>query len=774
MKLIEFIAHCVRQRPRLCFVFLLLLTAVTGAALYFSPPRSTWDDAAKGRGQSDIQRDDASAYDLRGSDCFLVVEVEDLYNQRTVSALRQMVERLEALPQVGDVNWIDRVPVSNAFGLPQPVLPPNDASEEHFAEARRRVQQHPLIAGQLISPDEKTLLMPVTLDWLNVQSNEDASANLLAAARDALPEDSDIRVRLTGGVPLFVEYQIAFDRGHRRYMIISMIVSFTLAVLIFRGITPVLIVVGAPAMGVLWTEGILKLVNEPSNPLGNIVLPVLLLMVGMTDSVHLLMQIRRARVAGASPAEAAANGVRHVGMACLLTSITTAIGFGSLMLAQSELVQGFGRACAIGVMTTFVAVILIVPLSSMTRLGRNFDRGVAKWSLIDSPWLDGPWIVWIIRRRWAVALAGVTLMIGLTAVSGQLRPDEKMSSYQPESSEAFQALHHCDRAFGGLDFVQVSVRWSDSIGPLTDDAASRRIIEVVQEVEQLVRDEQLLSEPLSLNDVLATFPGDGPIETRMNFIELMPPSLQRFLIRREQRVTFVSSRVQDLGIAAYRPVFERLEGRLRELSETHPEFNFQMEGVPIRRGRELFSIVWDLVASLGTASIVILAVMTLAFRSWRIGLVTILPNTLPLAVTGAILWSMGESLELASVCSFTVCLGIAVDDTIHFLTHFRQQSERGQSVEDAIRGAVRSVGGSLVVTTVILVAGFSVVLTSELPGQRIFAAMACATISSALIGDLIFLPALLAIFGRRQPDAVTTATSEAQVEPLPIASTESS
>ncbi len=650
VRFIEFLAASVQHRPRLLGTILVLVTIVTGLGIVLGKPRPNWEDAAKGAGRSNIQREDLSAFDLRGSDCFLVVEVNDLYRDQTVAQLRKMVTAVEGLDAVANVNWLDRVPVTNVFGLPEPLLPPDGSSAQHFRDAKKRVSEHPLVAGQLISLDHQTLLMPITLDWLAVSDNADCSANILATARASLSEQPSatsaaeggsgkaVRVRLTGAVPLFVEYQTAFDKGHRRYMIIATLVSFLLAVVIFRGFAPVLIVVGAPVLGVFWTEGLLRWIHEPSNPLGNVVLPVLLIMVGMTDAVHLLMQIRRARLAGMDAAAAAANGVRHVGMACLLTSVTTAIGFGSLTLAESELVKGFGRACALGVATTFFTVVLVVPLMSMTFLGRRFSRGSGGWSLIDSPWLDGGWIGWLIQRRLAVSAFGFLLAILLASVAGQLRPDEKMSSYQPETSEAFQALHHCDEAFGGLDFIQVRVKWDDSV-----DLASGDVVSVVAKVDALLAEEELLSPSLSLAKLLASFPGDSPIEDRMAFVALMPDDLKRFFIREDAQLALVSTRVQDLGIAVYQPVFARLDERLALLQAEHAGFEFDLAGVPIRRGRDLFRIVWDLVASLGTASLVILAVMTIAFRSWRIGLVTILPNTLPLAVTGAILYAMGEA-----------------------------------------------------------------------------------------------------------------------------------
>jgi predicted RND superfamily exporter protein len=125
----------------------------------------------------------------------------------------------------------------------------------------------------------------------------------------------------------------------------------------------------------------------------------------------------------------------------------------------------------------------------------------------------------------------------------------------------------------------------------------------------------------------------------------------------------------------------------------------------------------------------------------------VIPNVFPLAATGFLLWAVGNSLEIVSVCAFTVCLGIAVDDTIHFVTRYQEQDEASLGRRAAIRRAFIGVGTAMIMTTVVLVIGFSAALISDSRDHRIFATMGILTISTALIGDLIFLPALLVQFG---------------------------
>ena len=112
----------------------------------------------------------------------------------------------------------------------------------------------------------------------------------------------------------------------------------------------------------------------------------------------------------------------------------------------------------------------------------------------------------------------------------------------------------------------------------------------------------------------------------------------------------------------------------------------------------------------------------------------------------------GQALEIVSVCAFTICLGIAVDDTIHFLTRFEVERRRTADQQEAIRRAFTGVGTALIMTTIVLVAGFATVLLSDSRDHRIFATMGGLTIGSALFGDLIFLPSLLSRFAKKSVD----------------------
>jgi predicted RND superfamily exporter protein len=140
--------------------------------------------------------------------------------------------------------------------------------------------------------------------------------------------------------------------------------------------------------------------------------------------------------------------------------------------------------------------------------------------------------------------------------------------------------------------------------------------------------------------------------------------------------------------------------------------------------------------------------MALVYRSLRIGIISVIPNLLPLAAAGAWMAATGQPLEIVSVCAFTVCLGIAVDDTIHFLSRYQLEQSRHLDRKTIIRKSFSAVGSGLVMTTLVLLAGFSSVLFSDTRDHRVFASLGAITIAIALVCDLLLLPCLLNDFDR--------------------------
>jgi len=680
------------------------------------------------------------------ADAIIVVETPDLFSQAGWDAYQAIVADLEKLPFVDSVRNLDSVPSMNLFGLADPIFPRIPSTPERFQRAKERALAHPFLVGQMISADGQTTLLMVQFDFLMVQSDADCVQGLRETAERAAARfpNTKFTFTVTGRVPIVLSSVQGQDSDRLKYQLIGYSIIVVMSVILFRGISAVVIVTLASALGVFWTVGYSRYFDVDFNPLVNVILPVLVSLVGFTDGVHLMTTIRRLRAGGATGLEAAVEGIRQVGWACFLTSLTTAIGLGSLMLAEHRLVQEFGKCSLVGVGLTFVAVITCIPVACASPLGKRMHVGHEN-SLIEKHLSRISLLIdFVLKYKRTVSLAGIALLVVACAICSTLRPDQRVATTLPRSSEPALGMEKLDRAMGGLEFAQVDISWSDA--RKWDDPEVARFI---GRVDEILSQESLLGHPLSIRKIASSLAGSPSAPDQMSLTALLPNQLRRSYYNPDEQTATVTFRVQDLGIAKYSAVFERVNAQLRVLEQEFPGFEAKLGGGAVWRWENLYQIVIDLLVSLGSAMVIIFVVLGLVYRSVTLGLISIVPNVFPLAVAGVYLAIVGQSLEIVTVCAFTVCLGIAVDDTIHFLTRY-QEALKGDSPEErnrAIREAFTSVGTALIITTLVLVAGFASVFLADSRDNIIFATMGTITLTVALFADLLILPALISWVG---------------------------
>ena len=682
-----------------------------------------------------------------GGDVTIVATSDDFFTPQSLTAIRAAVDALQALPQVTRILWIESIPGLNLFGLPESPLPRSDGSERQMELGRQRTLDNPLAVGQLISQDGKTLLLHLNLDWFFINSDEGCTSDLrkTAEAAAAAVQGSDLGFQVTGQVPLRLMMRQNHVRDAWRYQLIGYCIMIVSALILFRGLSAVVIVAVAPALGVFWTMCTLRFFDLQENPFSDVIVPILVSLVGLTDAVHMMVEIRAQRAAGHDVREASRRGVAKVGMACVLTSVTTAVAFASLYWAHHYIVREFGLCCVVGVFCTLLSVLTVVPLGCRSPLGKRLHVGLGK-SLVDGQIKRiGPVVAWVLSNDRKMAWIAIAATVVLMAVCMQLTPDQRRYGLLGDSGEAAQGLRHLDQSLGGLEFANVEIRWEESV-------ADGQLLQVLEEVGQALADEPLIGHPLGVRELLAALPGEGDPEERMTLLELLPPQLKRAFYTPERRLAHVQFRVQDIGIAKYGPVFERLEEALAEIAAAHPNFQLSLEGGAIWRWKHIYRIVTDLAASLGTASVIIWLMLTVVYRSVRIGLISIVPNVFPLVATGATLLFAGQYLEIVTVCVFTICIGIAVDDTIHFLTRYVGERDKLYDHRLTIERAFTGVGSALLMTTIVLVAGMMTAVTADARDARLFGTMGALTLTTALFADIVFLPALLSRFAKGERD----------------------
>lgn len=564
---------------------------------------------------------------------------------------------------------------------------------------------------------------------------EMASIESLGANADGL------EVGVTGEGPVSDAQDRAFTSERWRFMGIGALLGLIIASAAFRSLQATLLAGLPPLLGVVISTGVARLVGLGSEGFASIVLPLLVLTIGFTDSLHIVVAAVRARTAGASGGPAAVRiAVAELSWPCALTSLTTAIGFASLATAGNALIVDFGLSCALATGVTLVCVLVMIPLLARTPLGRNLER-VRPPSFEGDPLSLGP-IARVIESVMGIGLRAprvtatlaTVLTIGVVVIAMSIEADRRAMSDLAEGSDAAATLRRVDSELGGVFPINVRVDWENGV-PL-DDA-----LQASAEAAAVLNGERLISGAHGPAEIVGAIPFGAA------GLMVLPDLWSAQWIDFDARRGLVHARVPDAGAAALIPAFARVRARLALIER--PGLRVRLVGSRVAYLEAVTEVTAGLRRSLGLAAVLILITLAAAFRSWRLGLASVVPNLLPIGAAAAGLGWMGGYVDVSTLTALTLSLGIATDDTIHVLARWRGERERGAPPVDAARAAVLRTLPALTLTTLTLAAAFGQLLTSSLPTIRDFGMLAGTTLIVAFFADVWLLPALLVALTRR-------------------------
>ena len=656
----------------------------------------------------------------------------DIFDAESLTALESLAGRLRAIEGVDDVRSIFDIRRQGTAGVVLPVIPrtsdPLDA--ESLARAKARASGHPLVAGHLLSADASSSLLLVQLSATadRPPASSAVVARIEAVLTESAPAEGPLALELTGLPALREQATRALRHDMLMFNSIGLVLAVMLSAVVARSLRSTVVASLPPFIGAIWALGTLGLLGAPVNILTSVV-PSLALVVGTCDSIHFIEDMRRSARRGIDPLAASSGAIRRIGMACGLTSIVTAIGFASLAVARIEAVRTFGIAAAIGALASFMAVTLLTPLIASTRfcsglrLGRSSPLAGRVANVLAAL---------SVRHARPLVVLACSLTAALAFVGSGLDADTRIIDSLPSGAPASQALARVDAEFGGVMGVDVVVEW-----PVDVDWRDPAVLDALALAEAAVGREDGISRTISLSTVAAGMP--PRVRRRLDVDSVSD------LVAPESRMALVRARVADLGSRRLEEIYDRVDASLARLEQDRPGWRFRLAGMSVVSARNIRQLVRDLGSSLVVEVLVIGCILAVAFRSPLAGIVSMLPNIFPLVVIAALLVITGRSLDPATVIVFNVCLGLAVDDTVHVLSALTRNRKEGVSIGSAVRRAVSEMGNAVVIGGVVLTVGFAAVTASSVPSLAGFGVLACAAVASATVAELLFLPALLVV-----------------------------
>jgi uncharacterized protein len=500
---------------------------------------------------------------------------------------------------------------------------------------------------------------------------------------------------------------------------LAILVCSVVTALAFRSLRAVIICALPPMVGLLWLFGWMGLRGQGIDPLMG-ALPVVLIVLGFSDGMHLYHAALHRRAAGAALIEAQRQALRETLPAAALTSATTFVAFASMALPAAPALRGLATAGMAGMAATFLSFLLLAPLlMRLLRAPVQGDSPPPAFDLLTAPAQR------FARRKTLAGLAALAVLAALLPTQFFTQTGFRYVDYLPTDSAVTSALVEMERAGLGSDRVFLTVDAYPLRAPPPPGGADPALANLHAAATALWGAEgaaaetswlDALSTPRVLEMITASDGGAYalPVQVPIGATGTLADSAVRQ----------IEGRLDAAGLADV----TRLAGAGYALMEETP----------------------GLVSALRTGLYLTILAATLAiwvvWRSPRLALAALVPNLIPILGIEAWLVATGRELTVMNMLALTVAFGIAVDDTLHFLNRFRLSSK--PVLAERIDEAIAMAGPPMVATTAILLAGLLVTGLSAIPGVALFGLLIALAVALALVADIFILPGLIGRLGK--------------------------
>ncbi len=682
-------------------------------------------------------------------DVLIVVEGQDLLARKALTAFRDTMVDLQLAEGVdGLVSMLSARSAPDARGYAAPIVPDQlPEGEPAYAATIKNLRSNEIVRGKFLSDDGTLALGVIALDREAInQGNGKAILAGIRKAAEAGLKPAGLSVQLTGAPVMKQEIKNAIERDQILYNGLGLGTGIVIAFLFFRSFAFVAMASLPPILGVIWSLGMLGWMGIKLNLFLNIMTPLVMVM-GFADSMQLIGAIRDRLAKGDDVPTAIRFAVAIVGPACVLAHGAALLSFLALMTSPSALVYTFGLAGALATGVSLIVVLLSLPVFGLALLRARANTGPAPGDKAIA-WLGGligRIVDTVLYRPVPFAVGGLALFALCFAAHASLQPRYRLADQVPDREQAVAATSQLDRKLTGGNPVHVMISWSDKKA-INDP----RVLAVTAEAHAVLETEAGLGNVWSLDSLRRwlTAAGEGSPEAVKRYLGLLPEHLVRRFITKEEDRLLITGRLPDIDASQIVPIVDRIDKALDRVRLAHPGFDVAVTGLPVVAARSSAVMITQLKSTLPYEVAIVCLLIGLALRSWSRALISVIPALFPVLAAGAVLRFASDGLEFSSAIAMIVIFGVGIDSLIHFLNRLRLEEQPGEPLGEAIRRARVLVGPAIVLTTIVLTLGLGVTMLSDLPSLRTFGIVCATALLASLVGDLVFLPALLTLADR--------------------------
>ena len=642
----------------------------------------------------------------------------------------------------------------------QHIFPDTITSQKQLDSLIKVVDHYPLFKNVFFNDTSKVFLVAISVskEVLNDKSRIDL-INSVKANVDEFGKTHNLQIKYSGLPYIRTEITRKIKSELNIFLILAALVSIIMLYIFFRSFKAVLFSMIVVAVAVSWVMGTMGILHYKVTILTGMI-PPLLIVIGIPNSIFLLNKYFAEFKRHGNKIKALQRVIQKTGSAIFLTNLTTASGFATFIITNSDILKEFGIVATINIMALFILSLIIIPIS---------------YSFLKPPkekhtkHLDGKFVNVIVdfliesaqsRRRQVYAITFIFILIGIFGAT-KIKSTGYMVDDLPKDDPVYTDLKFFEHHFKGLMPLEIIIDTKKNKGAYKLSTLKR-----VDKLQKKLNDIPELSKSVSIADgmkmVKQSFysgkekyyklPKGSEKTFIFNYLKNTKGNntsfLSSFVDDSTKSILRVSTKVEDIGTKNMKALFNNLRIELDSIFKPE-KYETIITGTSVVFFKGTSYLVNNLFISLSLAVVLISMFMAMMFASWRMVLISLFPNLLPLLLTAGLMGYFGIPIKPSTILVFSIAFGISVDDTIHYLAKYRQELiSTNWDIKKSVINALHETGTSMIYTSIILFFGFGVFATSSFGGTVALGILVSFTLLIAMLANLVLLPALLLSFER--------------------------
>jgi len=637
----------------------------------------------------------------------------------------------------------------------QPLLVREPASQAQVDSLIARVHALPFYKGLLYNEASGASLMMV---FVNADRfNSEDRGDMVDRIQERVDQFAEGRFKVYhSGLPFIRTVVTERTKTELRMFVGLMVLTVAFLIfLFFRSWRVMFVCLTVVVVAVVWALGSIGLLGYKLTSV-MAVIPPLIIVIGIPNCIFLINKFHNEFAAHGNSVKALSRVIQRVGNASFITNATTAVGFATFMLTYSDVLKQFGVIASLNIMAVFLLSILLVPiLFSFLK-----DPEPKHLAHLDRKWVDKATasLIHIVQYRRPAVYTGALLLVvvGLIGAS-RLKNESHVVDDLPADDPVMKDLAFFEQEFNGVMPLEVMVDTRKK-GHALKDATLKRIDKLQRKMDAHPE----LSRSLSIADAVkytrqAFYGGDSARYGLLTSTDktFMAPyvdasqssgGLVKAFMDEERQSTRITTQVADMGTAKMDVFMATLRAEVDSIFDP-AKYKVILSGTSVVFLEGSKYMVQNLMISLVMALVLIAGLMALLFNSARMVLVSLVPNIIPLIATAGLMGYLEIPIKPSTLLVFSIALGIAVDDAIHYLSKYRYELKTSNhNIKTSVFAAIHESGVSMIYTSVVLFCGFSLFVFSDFGGTQALGLLVSFTLLVAMFTNLLILPSLLLSF----------------------------